>query len=99
MIVAMGTFQGNTQHCLAKCIGTVGHIIYAVLLVNYATFFGYFVVTVEAGSQQLLFGMIWHQVTGQLPGDEIIIGQILVVGMYHPIAPGPLCAVIVVLVT
>ncbi len=58
MIVTVGTFQGNAKQGLAESIGAVGYIIYAVFLVNYAAFFGYFMVPVKAGCQQLFFGML-----------------------------------------
>ena len=98
MIVALGTFHGNSKDPFAKGVGFVQHIFHPVLFFNDATFFRVFVISIEGSSQDLLFGWIGQKVACELPGQKLIVGQVFIEGMNHPISVGPLASNVVVLV-
>ena len=45
--------------------------------------------SVEGRGEFLLLGRVWKKISGQLPGDELIVGKVFCKGIDHPISPGP----------
>ena len=98
MVVAMSAFQRYSQKGLSECVGTVCYIGHPILFIDHPTLFRDLMIPVETCSQKLFLGMPRYLVACQLPGDKVFIREILVIGMDHPIAPWPLCAIIIILV-
>ena len=45
--------------------------------------------SVERRGEFLLLGRVWKKISGQLPGDELIVGKVFCKGIDDPISPGP----------
>ncbi len=99
MIVAMGAFQGHAQQSLPEEVSPVGDIAAPVFLGDDAAFLRDLVIAVEGRREDLFAGGIGQQVAGQLPGDKLVVRQVPVEGIDDPVAPGPLGAVAIVLIT
>src|ERR1700712_1192492 len=98
MVVALGAFNGNAQYSLAECFGFIQQIFNPVFFGYYTTFFRVFMVAEKAGCQYLFIAGIGLHITGHLPGNKFIVRKICVKRMYYPIAPGPLCTYVIILV-
>ncbi len=98
MVVTVGTLKCEGEERLSKRVGPVRDVLDAVFLLDDASLLRDLVIAVEAGGQYLFLGGIGQQVTGQLPGDELIVRVIFVERVDHPIAPRPHGAQAVVLV-
>ena len=75
MIVALGTFQGNTQHSpFPKVCGPVYGIHHPVFFIDGTGFFSDFMIPVKACGQKknLFLCRIGKQVACQLPGNELV---------------------------
>src|SRR5690606_12912462 len=84
MVMALGTFQSNSQNPFAQCICSIYDISCSVFLLDNAIFLCNRVVSIESCCQNLFFGGIWQQITCQLPSQKFIVGQIIVECVYYP---------------
>src|SRR5258705_2703808 len=98
MVVALGTFDRQTEYSLSKCFGLIDQVFDPVLFIDHTAFFRVFMVAEKTGSEDLLLCRIGQHVTCYLPGEKLVVRNVCVEGMYYPIPPWPLCANIVILV-
>ena len=71
----------------AEGVDAVGDVLDAVLLRDDAAFLALHVIAVE-GRREALFGRrVGQQVTGELPGDELVHRHVAVERLDHPVAP------------
>ena len=89
MVVAAGAAHRQPHEGSADGIGPVSYVLYPELFGDDAALRVLLVVAVEAGGQYLLGGGVVQQVAPQLPLDELVVGQVLVVRLDDPVAVGP----------
>ena len=87
--VALGAFDAETEENIAGGLHSIDHVFHAVFLYDQAAFIGGAVVTVEAGGDFLVYRCIGYEIAGDLFGGEFFKRFIGVIGIDHPIAPGP----------
>ena len=66
---------------------TVGHVLVAELLLDAAALIGLAVETIEGGGQDLFVRGLREEIPGELPRDELVVGQVLVEGLDDPVTP------------
>ena len=89
MIMAAGAFGGQAEQGGAGRADAVGDVFDAILLVDDAAFGVDDVITVEGRGQPLCVRRIRQQVAGELFGDELAEGGVMVEGLDDPVAPAP----------
>ncbi len=89
VIVALSAGHGQAEKHLAGGLDPIDGVDGEVLLGNGAALMSDHVIAVEAGGDALRLGGVGHQVTGQLLNDKLVEGQVVVVGLDHPVAPQP----------
>ena len=99
VVVTAGTLEGQTEKCAGKGLGAIGNILGAKLLLDASSLVGLAVKPLEGGRKDLLLGCIFQQIPGNLPGDELIMGQVVVECLDDPVSPRPGRAVNIGLVT
>ncbi len=67
----------------------VGHVLDAEFFRHASPFDFLRVQTVEAGGEDLVPGGVGNEVSGDLLGDEVVVGLVLAEGLNDPIPPGP----------
>ena len=98
VIVTACAFHRQAQKDGAEGPDAIVHVLDPVLLGCDAAFDGEAVVAVEGGGDLLIEGRVGQQITGELLGDELIEGHVLLKRADDPIPPGPLIVRSVVLV-
>ncbi len=86
VVVAAGAFQCETKHRGAECVHTIGHVFRAELLLDAAPFVRLPVQTIECRGNTLIARGPGQQVPGQLPGEELVVRQVVVEGANYPVA-------------
>ena len=61
----------------------------AELFLDASPLVGLAVVAVESRREDLRASGLRHEVAGQLPGDELVVGQVGIESLHDPVAPGP----------
>ncbi len=89
VVVAPRAFQCQPQHRRAKRDDSVGHILRTKFLFDTSPFVRLPMIAVEGCRQDLLLCRSGQEVSGQLPGDELIVRKVLVERSHDPISPGP----------
>ena len=87
--MALGTAEGQPQHGLAQGLHAVRIVIQEILCGDGATLVGHHVIALESGGNELGFRAVGHQVAGELFGEELIVGQVVVESLDDPVAPEP----------
>ena len=98
VVVAARALHGQAEEGRAEGVHAVGHVLDAVLLLGAAALVGLAVQAVEGRGQALLAGRLGQEVPRQLPGHEVVPGEVVVEGADDPVAPGPDAALDVALV-
>ena len=89
MIVAASTFRGEAEERGAEGVHAIHHVGHAIFLLHDAAFLILRVESVECRRQSLLLRWLGQEIPRDLPGDELIEGQILVERLDHPVAIRP----------
>ena len=55
-------------------------------------------IAIEGGGENLLARRIRHEITCDLPGDKLIVGQVLIERLHDPISPCPHGSVAIILI-
>src|SRR5690349_15255730 len=91
--MAAAATDGQPEPHGARRLQPVGDIFNTIFLVDDAGLAGDHVVAVEAGGDDRVEGLgvgSWREeIAGELPDRELIVGNILIEGADHPVAPGP----------
>jgi hypothetical protein len=88
MVVAAGALEGQPEPGHAERADAVGDILDPVLFADDAAFGVDDVIAAEAGDA-LVEGGFFEQIAGELLGEEAVVGQVVVEGLHHPVAPAP----------
>ena len=78
MIVALRALDGKALYTLAVGFYFIQQIFDAIFFWNYAAFFRKLMIAEKTGGQLLFERGIGQHITGNLPGEKLIIGQILI---------------------
>ena len=89
VVVATGAFHSQTEKGRAEGMHPVGYVLDAEFFRHASTFDFLRVQTVEAGGEDLVPGGVGNEVSGDLLGDEVVVGLVLAEGLNDPIPPGP----------
>ena len=89
VIVAAAAVEGQAHPNGSDGFGHVEDVVDAVLFRDAAPLTIDGVIAEKAGGEFLLEGGVWKKVAGDLPDGEVIVGEVLVKGFDHPVAPGP----------
>ena len=89
VVMALRTSEGEAEHRLAQGLHAVGVVVDEVLRGDGAALVCVHVVPLETGRDELGVGRVRQEVTGQLLQDELVVGQVVVEGLDHPVAPEP----------
>jgi hypothetical protein len=89
MIVAFCALKGEAEDGSAHGIDTVGDAIDAELKRGGAAFVRHAVEAVESGGEFLLLVGIGKEVAGDVPGDELVVGHVVLEGLHDPVTIGP----------
>ena len=89
MIMAAGAFGGQAEQGGAGRADAVGDVFDAIFLVDDAAFGVDDVITVEGRGQPLGVRRVRQQVAGELFGDELAEGGVMIEGLDDPVAPAP----------
>ena len=95
VVVADRAARGEAHPDAHGGLGAVDGVAEEQLFVDRAAFAGGDVATVEAAGDALLAGHVRQEVAGELPGGELIEGQVVVEGLHDPVAVGPHAALVV----
>ena len=88
MVVALGALHGQAEEGSGGGVDAIDEILDAVVFIDDSAFVGGRVVAKKARRGFLLIGSIGEEIAGHLPGNELVIGQVLVEGGDEPVAPG-----------
>ena len=89
MVVATGAVEGQAHPEGAHGLGHVEDVLDPVLFGNASPFAVDHVVAVEPGGEDLLVGGAGQKVACELPDGKVVVGEVLVEGLDHPVPPGP----------
>ena len=89
MVVTLRALDGETENAFADGVHAIKHRFHAELLWIRAAFFVDHGIAQEAGGNDVVLRGVWQQIAGELFGDELIVGQVVVEGFDHPIAIEP----------
>ena len=89
MIVTTGAFQGQAQKRRAESVGAIRHIFHAELFRHAAALDLLRMKAIEGRGEDLFPAGAGQQIARELPENKGVVGQILIEGIDHPIAPRP----------
>ena len=89
MIVAAGALEGEAEEGGGEGLHAVRHILHAILLLHAAALGLLLVQAVKSGGENLIVGRFGQEVAGELRGDELVEGKVVVERFDDPIAPRP----------
>ena len=89
VVVAFAAFQGQAEKRRTHRVDPVGYVFLMKFLLDRTALLGLAVQPVEGGGQPLLLGRVRQQVAGNLPGEKLVVRQVPVEGIDHPVAPRP----------
>ena len=98
VVVAAAAFEGEAEEGGAVGGDAVVDVFDAEFFFDAAAFVGLAVETVEGGGDALVAGGVIEEIAGDLPCDELVVGEIVIEGADDPVAPWPDIAVAVGLV-
>ena len=87
VVVTTGALDSQTQEGGTHRLDPIRHVFGAKFLLDAPALVRLAVQAVKCGRQPLLVGGARDQVAGKLPGDEPVVGQVLVEGADNPISP------------
>ena len=99
MIMTTRTQKTHAHPNLSSGCDTINDIFSPIFLVDHTTLNGNRVVAVKPGGNFLVQISIRQEITCKLFDGKLIKRQVTVVGINHPVTPGPHAAMGVVLVT
>jgi hypothetical protein len=89
VVVAMSAAKREAEPRDADRIDAIGDVLDAIFLFDDAAFGIDDVIAKETGGNALVERGIGEQVPGDLLGDELVVGEIAVEALDHPVAPAP----------
>ena len=89
MVVALGTFQAQSEPDHAGCFDSVNGVLDAKFFGNRPTFVGGCIVPVESGRNFLLDRGVWYQIPSKLFNGEFVERFVRVVRVDRPVTPRP----------
>jgi hypothetical protein len=89
MVVALRALNGHAENALADGVHAVEHRLHAELFGLDAAFFVDHRIAQKAGGDFLILRGIRQQIAGNLVDDELVVGQVAVEGVDHPVAIEP----------
>ena len=89
MVVALSTLHRQAEPHERRRLHAIDRIFHAKLFGDRPAFVGRGVVAVEAGGDLLIARGVGQQIAGELLDGELVVRLVFVVGLDHPIAPGP----------
>ena len=89
VVVAAAALERQAEEGGPEGRDTVVDVIDAILLLNASPLRLLLMEPIEGGGEDLLVAGIGEEIPGELPGDEIVPGEIAVKGPDHPVAPPP----------
>ena len=95
VIVANGAAGGEAKPNGDGGVGAVDGVAEDEFFVDAAAFAGGDVAAVEAGGDFLIEGGVGEEVAGELPGGELVKGEVVIEGADDPVAVGPHAAFVV----
>ena len=98
VVVAAAAFEGEAEEGGAEGGDAVVDVFDAEFFFDAAAFVGLAVEPVEGGGDALVARGVFEEIAGDLPCDELVVGEIVVEGADDPVAPWPDIAVAVGLV-
>ena len=95
VIVTLRASGGEPHPHRHRRVGTIHRISKNKLLIDRAPLTRGDVAAIESRSDLLIHGRVWQQVTRQLPDCEVVIRQVVIERLHHPIAIRPHAAFVV----
>ena len=95
VVVTNRTLGRQSEHHGAHRVGAVDTVPREDFVVDRPVFVGGDVQPVESRGDAVAVGGAGQQVAGELPGDELVVGQVVVDRVDDPVAVGPHLAVII----
>ena len=89
MVVAAAALERQAEERGAEGRDAVVDVIDAILFLDAPPLRLLLMEPIEGGGEDLLVAGIGKEITGELPGDEIVPGEVAVEGPDHPVAPPP----------
>ena len=89
MVVALRALDGDSQDSFADGVHAVEHGFHAELLRVHAAFLVDHGIAEKAGGDDLILGGVRQHVASDLFDDELVVGQVAVERLNHPIAIDP----------
>ena len=89
VVVALSTLDRDTQDALADGVHAIEHGFHAELLRVHAAFLIDHGIAQKTRGHPLVLRRVREQVPGQLVDDELVVRQIAIEGLDHPIAIKP----------
>ena len=90
--VALRALEGQTERAFADDIHAVEHRLHAELFRDDRAFLVDHAVAEETGGDELGLRAVGQEVARDLLDQELVVRQVAVQGLNHPVAPGPLLA-------
>ena len=97
MVVALRALDREAEHAFADGIHAIKHRLHAELLRVCAAFLVDHGVAEKAGGHNVVLRGVRQKIARELLGDELIVRQILIECLHHPIAVEPHVACLVFL--
>ena len=99
MVMALRALDGDAQNAFTDRIHTVEHRFHAELLWIDAAFFVNHGIAQKAGRNDLFLRGVRQFVAGNLVDDELVVGQVAVECVDHPVAIKPNPALLIFFIT
>jgi len=95
VIVALGTASGETEPGRRHGGGAIDRVKVAVFLVNGAALARRHIAADESRRDKLISRRPGQEIPRELPGRELIVGEIVIEGFHDPVAVGPHLSLVV----
>ena len=89
VVMALGTLNGNAEHRLADAVHSINETIDAKLLGICPALFIQHRIAQEPSGHAAGIGRLGQQVTSDLLDEKLVIGQVAIEGVDHPISVRP----------
>ena len=89
VVVALGTLNGDAQNAFADRFHPVEHGLHAELFGIDAAFFVDHRIAQKAGRDDLILCGVGFHIAGNLVDNKLVVGQIVIEGVDHPVAIEP----------
>ena len=88
VVMTTGAAESKTKKRGPDGGDSVRYILDAEFFFDAAALIGLPVQSIECGRQDLVAGWVRQEITGDLPGNKLVVRQILIEGPNYPIPPG-----------